>query len=272
MLKTCLKHDYRAMRKFMGLMMLILLGCFVEIGVASAFYARSIDENHPIMGILSIIALVGGAFAVVGIVTIAYYYTFVDFYQKFFTDQAYLTFTLPVKRSTLYLSKVICGSLAQLVLIATAIVGAFISALIAVIAMPSGSTGGAGSTEPFEPWGFLWVIPVIAVIIAALFFANGLLYLCITIGGTQTRKYKLIAIIGIYYAVVTILSVVGMILIIPLVFGGIAILDPLVEIGGVIKHLGGSAFVMILAMMLGCLGTVLHLVSLGMLERKLNLS
>ena len=133
---------------------------------------------------------------------------FARYYCNFFRDEGYLTFTLPVKRSTLLLSKAVSGTLVNMLSLSTILLAVCTVLLIA----PSDK----GSSMPllfeivkelfntiFNNFSF-WVVSdaLLLLISFVLYVALSTLvtYLFITIGATVVKKYKLLVTIGLMYA------------------------------------------------------------------------
>lgn len=112
MLNKLIKYDFKAMNRYLipvHIMLLItaLLGrvLFVDRFLKNAESLTSVGEAALVIGVLLIViifmAAVFGTLALVGIY----------FYKNLFSDEGYLTQTLPVSRGKLLTSKTITGSL-----------------------------------------------------------------------------------------------------------------------------------------------------------------
>ncbi len=146
----------------------------------------------------------------------------VRFYQNFFTDEAYLTFTLPVKRSTLFNSKLLCSFIFN---IATALITIIAVGVMLAIA-PGGMVGGSALEAMFnsfelpieyiellmqvEPqidfWLTTYVIVAIIFFLVYFVYVTMLLFGTVTFGSLIAKKYKLIASIAVFYGVQLLLS------------------------------------------------------------------
>lgn len=125
MFKKLFKYDFKSTKRI-GFPLLIGVGGLTVIGViamlvfASSFKAliympENADDTLMITTTLSMISAVTFLFgALIGLAVIAIameVYCFVDFYKSTVTDEAYLTFTLPVKVKDLIFSKTLCAFL-----------------------------------------------------------------------------------------------------------------------------------------------------------------
>ena len=208
--------------------------------------------------------------SVVAICILAY----MRFYKNLFTDEGYLTFTLPVRRSTLLLSKLVNALIFDAMYAVLMILGAFIVLLIApptpvlpdmfrVLAM----------TWQLGAWNVLYILEWIVLFVLLDLFSNLLLYLCVTVGALIVKKAKLVVGLVLYYGVYTVLSTVLQVLtsiVLPLSAGELVTL-----IDGLSQTALLGAIALVLLLLIGVVATLaftLWSMTLGRLERKLNLS
>ena len=108
MLKKCLKYDLRAIHRIWWILAVSMLAASVVVAVCVRAFSQNMwDMSMDTTGLDVFVTLFGGAGAVLGFIAMAaclsvslilvYWRT----YTHFYTDEGYLTFTLPVKRSTL---------------------------------------------------------------------------------------------------------------------------------------------------------------------------
>lgn len=208
---------------------------------------------------------------------------FIRYYCNFFRDEGYLTFTLPVKRSTHLLSKVVSGSLINLlsgitIFIAVCIIGT-------IMPMEKGSSMtllGAFTEAVFEGiweciskgdlWFILYFLLIMLISVAGSVLSTILTYLFITIGATVVKKHKVLATIGIMYAssFVASLAFIPILILVVIWFGAAT---SIANFGSSI--LLANCFVCLLLlfvlMALICAITLIYSIITGTLERKLNL-
>lgn len=93
MFAKLLKHEFRATRSGMG----VLCGTAIALGILGglSWQLNSADVNVTLKGLLAV-ALMGCIFGIMICAVGAMAVLLVQFYRSHFTDQAYLTFTLPV--------------------------------------------------------------------------------------------------------------------------------------------------------------------------------
>ncbi len=201
---------------------------------------------------------------------------FIRFYKNLFSDEGYLTFTLPVKRSTLLNSKILSSTILDLT---TYLLLALCLGIILVVGLPDFFINA-------DTWhsildliidiiknDFLFasslLLELLLIFVAMIVYSILFLYTCITFGSIITKKYKVIAAIGIYYAVNSIVSFALQIFY-SFSFPGL--------ISSFAKLSGDSGQVMILLSMLvvflfiSAVCVILYILQYWMLDRKLNLA
>lgn len=222
MFSRLLKHEWKANAKVLGILSLAACG----IGVAATIVLRFLlhfgdlymhmDNIWPV-----VVAVALGMFLFFSAVALSLYVIAVQFillyrfYKNKFTDEGYLTFTLPVKTTHIFWSSFV--NMLLWLLIAMAVV-----AVIIVMVILFGTVEeGLINTDVFE-WirsvftvfqGDVWeqlgqeIYGSVYVILAALralvspFYALFVPMCCITIGAVLAKKHKILASFGIYYAV-----------------------------------------------------------------------
>jgi hypothetical protein len=274
MLKKLLKYDLRSVFRFWWIVALISVGMAVLGG-----FAQSILYNNDIPRVINLIASIVvffSYFCMMGLAVLTQVLLFIRFYRNFFTDEGYLTFTLPVKRETLLNSKVLAGFIAMAA--AAAVCALNFSIIFAIPEYEVFRSGEffrgieEGLREiPNHLVGPLIVIGIETLVIAALVLLLSVLFLycCITFGSMLVKKGKLFASIGMYYGIgSSIISAMQLILILSV--GSITVwMEPISEWQAptivTLILLGGILF-------LAALCALVYAFTHWMLGRKLNLS
>ena len=291
MLKKCLKYDLRAV----GRIWWILAASMTAASLVVALCIRALVETTWNIGfgedasaLEVIVTLFGGAGAVLGFIamvacmTVSLILVYWRTYTHFYTDEGYLTFTLPVKRSTLYLSKVITAALVE---ISTTLLFILGIALILLVAPPAEDGSLINPivytglwellTEAWKlvgGWLLLWVAVILPLPILLTLFTSGMTMLCITVGAVVAKKHKLLAAIGIYYGVTTVLSFVGQLIMTFLSSGVVGIFGLAFTAGMTPAGLTVTAVILIGGAVTACLAATLHFITVHMVEHKLNLA
>ena len=287
MLKKCLRYDLQAVGRLWCILSVISLGAALVTALAVRIFLESMfsESVSETMSFLSIIGMLGAGLCLLAMIATFIASLFLVYwrtYTNFFTDEGYLTFTLPVKRSTLYLSKVLADAIVGTATLLVFVLGL---AFILLIAPP---TEGGGLINPliYEGLGMIikdawiaadgWLIPWILVLIPALFasqlYSSGLVFLAMTMGSVIAKKHKLLAAIGLYFAVTAGVSFVTQILSLFLGAGVGGVLDAAAQSGSFMLGLATTVVILIGGLVMACAATVVHFITLHLLENKLNLA
>ena len=267
MLRKLLKYDFRAVIKpwLIGLVVMLALsfvGCF---GVSIMKSARKFDELILLFGTLSIAGsfFAFGAFFLMTEIILA-----IRFYKNFFTDEGYLTFTLPVKLHTHINSKLIL-SMVMLTMSTVAIIVGVMIVLMVPGVLKFSDLGLLWSLIPNKGWAVLYIVEILALLLMSSLFAVLFLSCCITFGSVIVKKGKALAAFGVYYGANSIFSVVTSIF---YMFGIPSLGLWMARPEFLNKVTGGVAL-----LLLGCicfmalLSSLLYILQYRLLDRKLNL-
>ena len=288
MLKKCLKYDFEAVMRTWWIVAVSMMGAAVIAGLGFRFFSQCMvaDEFTEGLTVLAAFVAIGSYFCIMAMIigmTVSFILIFWRMYTHFYTDQGYLTFTLPVKRSTLYLSKVIMATVLEAATVGILILGIL---FIALVVPPTeggeffinldwiGAIGDflQGLVDVAGWWLILWIPAAVAILVLFALFQNGLIYFCITMGAVVAKRHKLIAAIGIYYGVNLAVGLIGEIIFLFLTAGIITIIMAALASGGVIMGLTVTAILFIVALAMAVLSAILHFMTVNKLEQKLNLA
>jgi len=221
MLARLMKHEWRATARMQLVLALAALGLGVLATVALRIFMCVVHlggaDDLLILLTLPLLLVVG-----VGVLTVAFYPTLsqlllaVRFYRHKFTDQGYLTFTLPVNAHQLLLSAMVNMILWQVVALVVVVADFALLLLFGTTATSIVNTevlrGFFEAMRQFgtlmqdalgtQPWALL---PTIAV---SFVFAPMMMLLSIVAGASLAKKHKALAAFGIYYGISTLYSTV----------------------------------------------------------------
>ena len=278
MLRKLLKYDFKAVIKFwlIGALAMVLLS------LGGGLCQRILASDRPVPLAVQIVAGLGTmlsslssyAFGLLNFVLIA-----MRIYKNFFTDEGYLTFTLPVKLHTLINSKLIMGVTMSalsaiwlgVVYIATyAVATPYFSEFAKIIYESIVSFIDTLKMQELLGWAIFYVVEALLLLLLSCAFNQLFTSNCITFGSVIAKKAKLLAAIGIYYganmvfsAVVSVFVVCGMVAFsVWIATAGLAMNQTLWLVA--VMLLGANA---LMAMM--C--TMLYTLQYRLLDRKLNL-
>ncbi|MBR2336316.1 MAG: hypothetical protein IKA62_08885 [Clostridia bacterium] len=272
MFKKLLKYDMRSIFKYWWILAVTSLGMSVVGGIA--IHILEADYRYPaIIMIFAGLAAMVSIFAIFALLLVSAIWMYVRFYQNLFTDEGYLTFTLPVKREQILLSKILTGA----VLSFSTMIVAVIDILI-LMSIARGSLYGVLKDVFdeiylfFSGGGFFAIVFVIEIIIIAIILSllsSLAVFICITLGATVAKKHKLFAAIGVYYLYNMVMSFVGQFVMTLGVINVIGILTSLAEAATTAAVL---LILLIAILILAVLYILLYTLELWMLDRKLNLA
>lgn len=226
MLRKVLRHDLGAIYKIWVVISITCVALGAIAGVALRFLMTPVEgpehftSYHAMAGMFFAIAVIG----IIAYMVICFILVIYRYYQNFFTDEGYLTFTLPVKRYTLLNAKLINAFIWEC---ATSIVFIFSIVLIFLIAPSTNEEGGSllgellNELAPLfkliiefsDAWFWAYVVGFILLGISYYIFSSLLIYMCVTIGCIVAKKAKALIAILIYYAASTVMSTASYIII-----------------------------------------------------------
>ncbi len=275
MLKKLLKYDFKAMLKFWWIGAVIAMGLGVVAGVCIPVLRSERDIPQVVMtGVITamVIAFIGMAlFAVLTLVLV-----FIRFYRNFFTDQGYLTFTLPVKRSQLLNSKLISGVSLNLMTALVLLINAVIVVLIGfgdkILTKEFFEELKVIITELYEALGaytFVYLLEALALGVLCVILSYLFMFCCITLASIITKKARIVTSIGIYYGANALFGFVFQIFVL---FGIDGIATSLEKLTVNMQQLAVALLLLCMILLLAMLSGVLYILQYWMLDRKLNLA
>lgn len=277
MLKKLLRYDFKAVLKYWWIA--ALSSVVLSFGGGWCISVFDSDKALPealyiVAGLLMVIVVLGlVAFAILSTIL-----TFSRFYKNFFTDEGYLTFTLPVKRSQLLNSKLIVSTtttiLTSLILIIDILVMVCVGFYNDIFTDNFWNSFVNDFVKEFfrdDHLGYyaLWLVEAIVLVVLLVIFSTLFMFSCITVASIIAKKAKVITAIGIYYAANSVFSFVIQMF---WLFGMVSLDSWLSRLSadnsaGVITLI---LFGLILFLSIFC--GVIYSLQYWMLDRKLNLS
>jgi hypothetical protein len=215
-------------------------------------------------------------FALVMFLTLSQILVFIRFYKNFFSDEGYLTFTLPVKKTDLINSKLLTAFIFNLLSFAVLAVNAII---ILIVGVPEEFFDARNWERIFKViyeilsglnfYGVSYIVLGILIFCAFYIMQDLFLAVCITVGACIANKHKVLAAIGIYYGANTVLSFVIEIFSLTGIFSFVEMLSNVSE--SAIEFSIMLALIIILALLVMCI-VGLYMLESYMLDRRLNLA
>ena len=213
MLKKVLKYDLKSIYKYwwIGAIACFALSLLGSFGISFLNSGKEIPVPIEIFSYISIFLTIVGY---VAFIFLAQVLVFVRYYKNFFSDEGYLTFTLPVKRITQLNSKLIMGT--------TTYISTFLTCLLCGGMMfLIGFRNEIFTKETYEAiiegWNefkelvllditaldivllIIILLSLIIISILAVTLSNQFMFLCISVGATISKKAKIVSAIGIYF-------------------------------------------------------------------------
>ncbi len=281
MLGKLLKYDLRSIFKLWWVAAVSSVGLGVVGGIAFNIFTTLSYEAEPsmlqsIVMIFSILAVILSFFGMSAFIIASEVFIYVRYYKHLFTDEGYLTFTLPVKRRDILNSKLISGLAVNL-----ATLTVFVSDILLFFSFGIGVDPILeiidDLTQGLLPiiWKeanvltLVYILELFVIILALAAAAYLTVAFCITFAATVAKKFKIFAAIGMYYLSNVLITFGSEVLVI---IGSICLAGLL---GGIQPAAIPSVIALLLfaAMLTVCaVAYMLYTLVLYLLDRKLNLS
>lgn len=201
MFAKLLKHDTRAVFKYWWIGAVISMGLSVLGGFAWKVSSVRNTQYTAIQDLTTFLF----AFCVLGVIMLSVYtyiILLVRYTKNFFSDEGYLTFTLPVKKVTLIDSKIAVAFIFNLASYAVMYLDFLIMDLFSADDLFSDLLGFAW--EDFYKAFGAYTVPylILFVLISAAFTlcSIALIYFCVTFACVVVKKAKVLVGIGLYQA------------------------------------------------------------------------
>ena len=222
MFAKLLKHEWRSTREMLGILCLISLGASLLGGLTMCylFYVSSHDGGgSDALEILSVLFMIAAmtALAVVGVAAVVVYMG--RFYKSRFTDEGYLTFTLPVNTHQNLLASLVNTAIGMVLI---TLVICLSGCLWMVIAF-AGVEGFYQTVREHFPelwekfWSLVqthageipWGVMARGMLSALTGAINSLvmLMLAVTVGSLIAKKHKILAAVAVFYGIHVLISI-----------------------------------------------------------------
>jgi hypothetical protein len=214
MLLKLFKYDFKNTRRYCIPLLIALAAATVIACVTIPTFLTTInigfgpvsDGAENVLSaivVLSILGFLAACFIIIVSVSLFQIMVCVEFYRSLVTDEGYLTFTLPVKSSSIIKSKLLNGIAWTFIsygALFISILSIIITAVVSAGIMSEGGGDAGGSTgsvsEPILFEDVLMMITVIIYLIVSLISGLMLYFTAIFFGSVVTKKNKLLAAIG----------------------------------------------------------------------------
>ena len=219
MFTKLLKHEWRATRGMLGILCLVCLGASLLGGGTMRYlvWASYQDAEQNVIVVLNVLAMVA-AMIVVAVAGVAALFLYIGrFYKSRFTDEGYLTFTLPVNTHQNLLSSMVNSAIGMVIVFFVICAALVLWLMIGFSGIPdSYKTVWEKLPELWEvvmrvcgqmPWKYvmMFLLNTLAGFVCELV----LLMLSVTIGSIIARKHKILTAVCVYYGINVIISMVS---------------------------------------------------------------
>lgn len=230
MFSKLLKHEWRASRGLLGLLSLMALGvgilATVALRVLTTYAGQMMNSENPLvmMAMISMEMILPMAvlslfvYAVAVLVLLLF-----RFYKNKFTDEGYLTFTLPVTPTQIYWSSLVNMLIWRLISVVVVVAAVLMIALIGtaeygfinmdvlrgISAVWQGVMNGLKNLKgPELAAAWLYAISGVISLLSGLVIPMA----CVTMGASLAKKHKILAAFGLYYGVNVVVGILSSVL------------------------------------------------------------
>ena len=205
MLRKLLKYDIKYIKKLWTVLAIVSLCLSVIAGVSLA-----ITENGDYYGSFIVLCPTLFYLSLACLVIAPFVLSIYRFYQNLYTDEGYLTFTLPVKKQDILISKFLTTALSLLSSVIVVFVDVFICALAEVI-FTKDKDGISGGQEGFSLYEFITGTAELLCTVLAISALILLIFIIISTFSRFSNKKKIIIYIVAAYGfgfVITFIAIV----------------------------------------------------------------
>lgn len=209
MVRKLLKYDFMAFAKVMipveiGVLIIAAVYRFVAL-----FESRS--TSYQVFNASTIIILVVGMIVATAV---CFIFSIVRFYKNLFTQEGYLSHTLPVSASAHIISKIIVAIVFDLITVITILLAASIAMSGDVFAevLKAGAFLFGRLTDEIGAHAWLFVIEGILLLAVIILKEHNVLYACVSIGQVA-KKHKILLALGIYFGIYIVRQLIGTLLV-----------------------------------------------------------
>ena len=228
MLGKLFKYENKSVSKLltpMALAVIILPVLGALILKMQFIFGDKFEDGSIVSSIFSLASGIMIFFIVIATISACFISLFIlmqRYYKNLFSDEGYLTFTLPVKTGSIILSKLFTAVIWSVIVAVCTIIGVMIFVLFGTSASFINNEVVDGFSQVFKQIfefyftgsavQIIFLIELLISIIVSLFTNILLMYLAITIGCQIAKKHKVLASIGMYFVISSVVSVLSTII------------------------------------------------------------
>ena len=221
MFTKLLKHEWRATKGILALLCVIVLIAGLTIGCTMHYIIWN-DQNGTVVNmndagiatkfvsVACVLLIMAGVGAVAICSAGSLFFLIFRFYKRCFTDEGYLTFTLPVTTHQILLSSFLNTIIGELIMLVAVCLSVAIAVLLFLAAFPENLIWADVSVGLKEAFSQMWASLAEHIDVLASMTVTGIigalselivLMLAVTIGAMIAKKNKILAAVGVYYGI-----------------------------------------------------------------------
>lgn len=221
MFTKLLKHEWRATKGILALLCVIVLIAGLTIGCTMHYIIWN-DQNGTVVNmndagiatkfvsVACVLLIMTGVGAVAICSAGSLFFLVYRFYKRCFTDEGYLTFTLPVTTHQILLSSFLNTIIGELIMLVAVCLSVAIAVLLFLAAFPENLIWADISVGLKEAFSQMWASLAEHIDVLASMTVTGIigalselivLMLAVTIGALIAKKHKILAAVGVYYGI-----------------------------------------------------------------------
>lgn len=284
MLKKLMKYDLRATGRFWWLIAVFTLLTCVFGGFLLRTALGIIQSGDGIIwAVICIVLFYFGMISVSMTLPLTMLLVLYRFYRQLYTDVGYLTFTLPASRKQILNSNTLSACFWLILQLLTVGMGVALTLLLAppvadgarfnpivytsLAALLQRVWAGIGA------WTAVYALELIALVLIGVWMAVGFAQMCITVGATVFKRFKLVASVVIYAGASAFVAFVADALTsLSVVLLADGFIDVLSTSSGALQCLALALILLIACVISASVAVFMHLVTLDRIERKLTLA
>ena len=206
MFAKLLKQDCKAMFKYWWILSVISFGVSIIGGIAYKIMMVPYTA-HEYIQVAAIAIFIFSVIAVVALPAISQIMMFIRFRKNFFTDEGYLTFTLPVNKSQLLGAKTLTAFIfsvaSSVVLYLNILIMEGVEDIQVVITtIRRWANLFELVFKHFEIATFIALIIIFLISVVAIFLLNLFVFLCITVSNMLVKKRRLLFGLAFFYGLI----------------------------------------------------------------------
>ncbi|MBE6795108.1 MAG: hypothetical protein E7533_00830 [Ruminococcaceae bacterium] len=276
MLKKLLKYDFKSVFKYWWIAAVTITALSIGAGFCGEIL-NSEKELPAAALVISTLVIVLVALSLFAFLTLSQLLVYIRFYKNLFTDEGYLTFTLPVKRNHILNSKLLLGSATTL---STGLLVIIDILIILCITFRKEIFNKVFFKDLFD--NIEMIVEEVGVFYIASYIFEGLLciilfvvisalftFMCITIASIIAKKAKIVTAIALYYGASSLITFFTQMF---FMFGIGSITEWVFELSDETIKLVVFLILLMAVFFLGAIAMAFYTFQYRMLDRKLNLS